>query len=79
MKSVVLLQCQSHGKSSIMLEDDCTVGRTRHCLVKEGLFSVKQRQDVVQVSSSEFDESLLNDCDEAAIDYVADQHGHQEL
>lgn len=45
---------------------------TRHCLVREGVFSVKQLQNVVQVSSSELDESLLNDCDESAGDYVAD-------
>lgn len=35
---------------------------------------MKQWQMVLQVSSSELEKSLWNDCNEAAIDYLADGH-----
>lgn len=54
-----------------MLKNDWTVEKTCHCLVQEDIFSVKQWQHVVRISSSELQESLLNDCDEPDVDYVA--------
>lgn len=40
---------------------------------------MKQWPNVVWVSSSDLEESLFKDCDEAAVDYVADRHGAAEL
>lgn len=36
---------------------------------------LRKWQNAVHVSSNAFEESLWNDCDEAAVDFVADGHG----
>lgn len=55
-----------------MLRHDWKVQGTRHRLVYEDVFPMKQWQSVVCVSSSELVVSLSNDCDEPVVDYVAD-------
>lgn len=55
-----------------MFEDDLTAQMTRHCLVREELFSMNQLLNVVFVSSNELDESLLNFCNEAIVDFMTD-------
>lgn len=72
--SGVQLLCLSYGNSRIILENDHTVDGTRHFSVGDDLFHMKQWQEVSQVSSSKLEESLLNDCNEDAVDIIADGH-----
>lgn len=41
----------------------------------EDVLAKKQWQNAVRVSSTELEESMWNDSDEAAVDYVADGQG----
>lgn len=38
------------------------------------MLPMKQWHNVIRVSRSELEETFLNDCDEDAVDYVADGH-----
>lgn len=57
-----------------MHEVQLTVEATLHCFDREDVFRIKQLWNVFQVCSSDFEQSVLNDCNEAAVHYVADQH-----
>lgn len=41
-RSGVRLRCISYGKFRVMFEDDQTIGKTRHLLVGEDVFPMKQ-------------------------------------
>lgn len=74
-RSGFLLQFLSYGRICSLFEDDWDVKTTRHCLVGDYVFPTKQCQNVFWVSSNELEDSLLNDCDGAAVDDVGDGHG----
>lgn len=57
-------------KVCFMLEADQTVETTGYFFVREDVL-VKQSENVVQVSSTELENSLLNACNEASVDDVA--------
>lgn len=73
-KCEVLLRFLSYWEFCINLEDDRTEEQTLHCLVKENVLLMKQWQNVGLVTRSDLEESLLYDCNEAAVYYVADRH-----
>lgn len=52
----------------IMSEDEWSVANTSNCFVRKDMFHMKECQNVVWVSSTELEESLLNGCNEAPID-----------
>lgn len=62
-----------------MHEDVQAVETTHLCLFREDAFSKTQRQNVVWVYNSKLEESSVNDCNEFAVDYVADVHGRSVL
>lgn len=70
----MLLQCLYYGKFFILLNTDYTVEMTRHCLTPKNVSPIKQWPNVVRIPSTKFQESLLNDWNEAAVDHVVDQH-----
>lgn len=74
-RSVLLLRCLSHGKIHIMLEVHRTVDTTCHFLLRGDVFRMNQFQNVVLVFSTELEESIFMESDEAAVDYVTDRHG----
>lgn len=74
-RSDVPLQCLSFEILFLILKDDRTVEKTRHCIDREDVFPMKQWKNVVQNSDSKLEESLLNDWDEVTIDFAADDHG----
>lgn len=63
----VLLPCFLYGMAGITLQDDRAVQTTRHFLVREDVLPTKQWQRVVRVLRNELEESLLHDCNEAAV------------
>lgn len=72
-----LLLFQSYGKFCSMLEDARTVETTPPCFIRENVSFLKQRQNFVRISSEELKESLLNDCKEGTVDYVAGEEAPQ--
>lgn len=58
-RSRVLLQSLSYVKFCIRVNGDQTVETGLHCLVRKYVFPMKQKQNVVHVSSTELEESLL--------------------
>lgn len=69
-----LLQCLSYEKFCIMVDDDWTKETTCHCLVRNDVFPRSQCQNGVGVTSSVIERTLMNDFDEAVVEFVAEGH-----
>lgn len=74
-KSDALIRCLSKEMFQILFRDAWNVETACHLLVREDVIPTNHWQDVVQVSSNELQESLLNACDKAALECVPDTLG----
>lgn len=62
-----------------MVESGRLVETTSHCLVREDVYPINIWQKVVRVSNTELGKSILNDCNEEAVEYLVEERVPPDL